>query len=37
MPNAAVRAKIIGGWKNDDGEGHFGVKLNLKRPIVLAR
>ena len=37
MPNAQVRAQIIGGWKNDDSEGHYGVKLNLKRPIALAR
>ncbi|WP_394180421.1 hypothetical protein [Yoonia maritima] len=34
LPNAVVRAKIVGGWKQHDSEGHFGVKLNLKRPLV---
>jgi hypothetical protein len=37
MLNAEVRAKIVGGWKNDEDEGHFGVKLNLKRPLQFAK
>jgi len=36
MPTGEVRAQIVGGWKNDEEEGHFGVKLNLKRPLQVA-
>lgn len=36
MPFAQVRAKIVGGWKSSEDEGHFGVKLNLRRPLQLA-
>ena len=33
-PPASVRAKITGGWSNEDSEGDFGVKLNLKWPLA---
>jgi hypothetical protein len=26
---ASVKAVIVGGWLRDDGEGHFGVKLDI--------
>lgn len=29
-------AKIVGGWKDDRGSGHFGVKLKIKWPPRLA-
>ena len=29
----ACKAKIVGGWVDKDGEGHFGVKLSLSRPL----
>jgi hypothetical protein len=31
-------AKIVGGWDRGDGdEGHYGVKLNLSKPLRLKR
>lgn len=32
----ACKAKIVGGWNDEDGEGHFGVKLSLSRPLKIA-
>lgn len=32
----ACKAMIMGGWKDEDGEGHFGVKLSLSRPLKIA-
>jgi hypothetical protein len=30
-------AKVVGGWRRDDeDEGHYGVKLSLARPLRLA-
>ncbi|MDX1785281.1 hypothetical protein [Roseovarius sp. ZX-A-9] len=37
LPLAQVRAKIVGGWRDAESEGHFGVKLNLKRPLQKAK
>ncbi|SIT86022.1 hypothetical protein SAMN05421665_2201 [Yoonia rosea] len=34
LPIAAARAKIVGGWIDEESEGHFGVKLNLKWPLT---
>lgn len=34
MPSAVVRAKIVGGWLDEESEGNFGVKLSLKRPLA---
>lgn len=34
--NVACKAKIVGGWDEEDGEGHFGVKLSLSRPLKLS-
>ncbi|MFN6952089.1 MAG: hypothetical protein ACK4NE_05805 [Albidovulum sp.] len=37
LPNAACRAKIVGGWervrRNKVEQGHFGVKLDLVWPL----
>ena len=33
LPQTIVDAKIVGGWKNEESEGAFGVKLKLKRPL----
>lgn len=30
-------AKIVGGWKDDRSEGHFGVKLKVKWPPRIAK
>ncbi len=35
MPIASVRAKVVGGWRDEESEGHFGVKLNLKWPLKI--
>lgn len=29
----ACKAKIVGGWVEEDEEGHFGVKLSFSRPL----
>ena len=34
--NVACKAKIVGGWNEEDSEGHFGVKLSLSRPLKRA-
>lgn len=34
--NVACKAKIVGGWDEEHGEGHFGVKLSLSRPLKLS-
>jgi len=36
-PNAKAKAKIVGGWRNEESEGDFGVKLNFKMPLVKKR
>ena len=28
-------AKIVGGWSDEDGEGHYGVKLSISKPLRL--
>jgi HIRAN domain-containing protein len=30
------QAKIVGGWKDKDSEGHFGVKLNISKTLETA-
>ena len=30
-------AKIVGGWKNDESEGSYGVKLKIKWPPRFAK
>ena len=30
---ARCDAVIVGGWIDDDSEGHYGVKLNLRIPL----
>jgi hypothetical protein len=30
-------AKIVGGWKDERGEGHFGIKLKIKWPPRIAK
>ena len=37
LPTTNVHAKIVGGWKDEESEGSFGVKLNLKRPVQKAK
>lgn len=37
LPEARAMALISGGWKDDDSEGDFGVKLNIKRPLEWAQ
>ena len=37
LPDCEVKAKIVGGWKESDSEGDFGIKLNVKWPIALAK
>lgn len=29
-------AKIVGGWSHEDGEGHYGVKLSISKPVRAA-
>ena len=38
MPLAviSVRAKIVGGWEDARGQGHFGVRLDIAVPLELA-
>ena len=36
LPSVAVRAKVVGGWRDEDSEGEFGVKLNLRWPLKKA-
>ena len=37
LPNTKAMAIVTGGWKNDQDEGDFGVKLNIKRPLEWAK
>lgn len=33
---AGAPARIVGGWADDDGHGHFGVKLSASAPLAVA-